>query len=390
MYKIPNISRHIPAVAAVLTLLGACTDGAEIPGETTREVPEGMVEVRPVLPGVYDAMPRAVEQSRAYDNGDQTNDKLTDNPTTRLPEGSTVWLLAKGSDGKYNKKSYVVFNPDETDPNGNLVSFLVPCSVDSYGKVLSLEGSPLYLKDNMSYTFSAISPARALDENALAEGKIKFRVHNGDSFYANDCRYDRTTPTTIEVASTTQNRETFEVQLSHMINQTAQLRFWITKGEGVHDLDIQPSGMELSGVQYDGPLEDSGDGSLTATGIDGVEWHMSQSKTDEPFDVRHGRKFGTYNFYDYRIDPTDESIRIDVNVLPMYGISKPVIALLRLKVNGVPTTCEIMINERDFKAGYSYGYRGTLSIKEGLDVIAWQYVAWTYDFTASDFKPVTE
>ncbi len=340
-------------------LFYACS-GNDEPACGDRRVPDGMVEVCPVLPGLFDRLPRDVAApdrgvSRAYDDNDITNGYLV--KTLRLPEESTVWLIAKSkTDNSYVKKSYVVHNP-EGDAQ---MSYLVPCAVDSAGNPIGVEGTPLYLKRNETYLFYAVSPARALDEDLFREGRIGFKVRNGEYFYANDCRYDKTTPVEKKVEGN--NPESVqEIKLNPMINQTAELKFQIEKGDGVHDLDIQPSGIEISGLQYDAP--------------DGIDWHMSQSDTDEPIDLKHAAKAGIFNRYNYEIDAAGR-VNIEVPIIPMWCTSKPVIVIFRLKINGVPSSYEMMLNEKDFKAGYSYGYKGKVSISEGVDVITWQYVMW--------------
>jgi len=325
-----------------------------------------MVEVRPVLSGAFSSIPRIAESSakavtRAYDDDEVTNGKLGNQQ--RLPAGSTVWLIAADEANKsYTKKSYVVYNSDD-DPN---MSYLVPCSVDKDGNEIKTEGeqgTPLYLKDGSKYYFYVVSPARELDATEFSKGNIAFPVRNGESFYANDWRYEKTVPKEIEVKGN--NSDAVQVvELNPMINQTALLRFKITKGFGVHDLDIQPAGIQLSGLQNDSPK--------------GVPWHMSRHAGDDPIELKYGDKSGTYSQYNYYIDSNDD-VNIDVPILPMYDISKPVIVIFRLKINGVPSSYEMMLNEKDFKAGYSYGYRGSVAIKEGVDVITWQYVLWETD-----------
>lgn len=371
--KTLNISVWITLLC--LPLLGSC-DKQDIPDKGGQSVPEGMVEVRPALPGMFSSIPRDASQicqtaTRAYDDNTTTDKKL--GKTIRLPEGSTVWLIARNSsDNTLVKNSYVVYNSGETDAR----SYLVPCKVNDAGSMTSMEGTPLYLKEGMTYLFYAVSPARKLDESLFTEGKVGFRVKNGMYFYANDCRYDKTTPAEITIES--KNTEAVqEITLSPMINQTAELKFRISKGNGVHDLDIQPSGIQISGLQNDSP-EANADGTPNPYGdSDGLYWHMSQNKNDEPITLQHGDKAGIYNRYDYMID-TDGNVNIEVPVLPMWSLSKPVIVVFRLKVNGVPTSYEMMLNEKDFKAGYSYGYWDEVSIRNGVEVITWQYVSWEY------------
>jgi len=358
---------------ALLPMLGSCeSHDAPEPGKT--DVPEGMVEIRPVLQGFHKSLPRDASGarsagSRAYPDNGVTGDALVNNTLLRLPEGSTVWLIAESSTAgqtqmTYEKKSYVVYNPEDDET----MSYLMPCTVDDNGDVLSMEGTPFYLKAGKSYKFYAISPARKLDEASFRKGTMGFYVKNGEYFYANDCRYASTEPETIDVQS--DNSESVQVvKLKPMINQTAELKFQIRKGVGVHDLNIQPSGIQISGLQNDSPTEKN---------PNGLFWHMSKDRGDEPITLQHGDKVGLYNCYDYTVD-SETRVNISVPVLPMYSISKPVIVVFRLKVNGVPTSYEMMLNEKDFKAGYSYGYRGEVSISEGVSVITWQYVSWEHD-----------
>ncbi len=353
----------IAASVFLLPLLWSCGRQEEPGGR--QPVPEGMVEVRPVLSGAFNAIPRPASdvrsgETRVYEDNSTTNGKL--GKLVRLPEGSTVWIIAKNEkDNSYVRKSYAVYNPEGEE----VLSYLVPCSVNEDGEIIDMEGTPLYLKEGSQYLFYAISPARKLDYKQLEDGKMQvgFRARNGEAFYANDVRYENTTPERKTVTAT--NTEAVqEIKLSPMINQTAQLKFRIEKGHGVHDLDIQPSGIQISGLQSDEP--------------DGVEWHMSQTRKDEPIVLKHSDRGGIYNDYDYEID-LDGRVNLEVPVLPMRSLSKPIIVVFRLKINGVPTSFEMMLNEKDFKAGYSYGYRGSVSIKDNIDVITWQFVSWDTD-----------
>lgn len=364
------IFRNIAAVLSliVISLLTISCSEKDLPSDGG-EADANMVEVRPVLPGRFNSIPRAASDdkaaTKAYDDNTTTNDKL--GKVIPLPEGSTVWLIAKNqNDNSFIKKSYVVYNSKDADnPDNKDRSYLIPCTVDKEGNAINQDGSPLYLKEGSEYKFYALSPARELDEAKLKKGIIGFKVRNGEYLLSHDCRYDSTTPTKITIARTNVMEAVQEIPLQPMINQTAELKFKIIKGHGVHDLDIQPSGIEVSGLQYD---------SLRYT-PSGIGWHMSLDPQDEPINLKHGNKFGIFKSYDYTISP-EEDVNIEVAVLPMYSISKPVIVLFRLKINGVPSSYEMMLNEKDFKAGYSYGYRGTVAIKDGVEVITWQYVSW--------------
>lgn len=357
---------------SIAPLLCSC-DSQDDPGEPNHNtVPEGMVEIQPVLPGCYSAIPRdplnpRSGASRAYDTREETEGLLENNPVKRLPMGSTVWLIAKHESASgevtFVTKSYVVYNPyDNLD-----MSYLVPCTVNDAGEMLTMEGSPLYLKRGTEYKFYIVSPARKI--SLMENGKYGFKVKNGDYFYSSDSRYSWTSPGIIKIKE--DNTESVQiVELKPIMNQTAEIKLHITRGFGVHDLGIQPSGIFISGLQNDSPSNPLyGD-------ANGIKWHIPLTIDDEPIILQHGDKTGTLNCYDYTLNPADKSVSINVPILPMYSISKPVIVLLRLKVNGVPTSYEVMLNEKDFKAGYSYGYRGEISKSDGIDVITWQYVGW--------------
>ncbi len=372
----------IAAVVAILSLLCSCTE-KDIPEPAGHEVPEGMVEIHPVLPGMCAVIPRtAPGDGRAatrtyYPSDEETESLLEDNPVHRLPKGSTVWLIAVNNEGEkktLEKQSYVVYNPEDNET----MSYLVPCEVDDEGNMISRQGTPFYLTEGKTYNFYAISPARKLDEDMQAEGKIGFIIKNGEYFYANDSRFTTTAPKGITVHA--DNSESVQVvQLNPMINQTAELKFQINSGDAnVHDLNIQPSGIQISGLQNDSIVKiPKPDGSIEVK-RPGVKWHLPLTKEDEPIELMHSDKDGLFNSYDYVLE-SKKRVNISVPIIPMYSISKPVIVVFRLKVNGVPTSYEIMLNEKDFKAGYSYGYKGVVSIEDGVDVITWQFVSWEHD-----------
>ncbi len=402
------IERCIFRIAAVLLwvpLLGACDDreAVESPGST---VPEGMVEIRPALPGRFGVIPRTASEAgaaatRAYDDHSTTDGKL--GTPQRLPDGSTVWLIARNTrTKKLVKNSYVVRNSGSDVAE---TSYLYPCVVDDEGRVTSADGTPLYLKRGEKYLFYAVSPARKLDDDLFARGAVGFCFKNGEAFCAHDSRYAKTFPTEIPTADDADGDLTeiggagagFDsgkavqyVKLKPMINQTALLKFQILKdatNSYVHDLDIQPSGIQISGLQND-RIEKA---NSKYGNTDGVAWHMSLGGSwvegegenavmvyDEPINLQYSDKSGSLNSYNYTIDD-QKRINIEVPIIPMWDMSKPVIVVFRLKVNGVPSTYEMMLNEKDFKAGYSYGYRGTVTIEEGVSVMSWQFVSWSYD-----------
>lgn len=362
-------------------LVATCTE-QEIPDEG--QVPEGMVEVRPSLSGMLTAAsvgskssPVAWAATRMTDEEFKQRPEykglLDGKPITRLDNGATLWLLIEGQTNEKEKyrslKSYVVKGYDDYQS-------LYPCTVDAAGSVLSEEVAPLYLPYG-TYTFRALSPARAfLDEHgepvAATEvpEKFRMRVANGDYLIANDERYSQTRLYEQTIEETGQKVQV--VKLNPLINQTARLKFSISldpEDPYLHSCDVAPTGVEISGLQQVYGNEE------------GRElWNWSPALADTLV-AYPGMKEEQLVIRDDHpgVSKQKDRLVIETAVLPTDATSTSIIVLFNLIVNGMPTQYEMMLNQKVLRAGFSYHYKGVLSIVDGITAIAWQNVAWETD-----------
>ena len=322
----------------------ACDNDAaadQVPGD-------GLVQIQPVLSGSlvadgFSTMTRAPEY-------------LPDHVIVPLPEGTTLWIIAEKldeADKVTSKTAYVVKEVSE----GTGVTSLYPCEVDADGKVVSVDGTPMFISEG-TYKFWAISPARNLgDDNTLS-------VKNGEELLATDDRYVETAPTEITVSAnwTDEDSRIEVIRLNPLFNQTAQLKFTITsEAQWIHSLELLASGVEYSGLQE----EMKNNWSLT-----------NHLQTD------FGMKNGTYRETECVTGKNSDGthyLEVTTPILPVNAIATPVVVLFNVLINGVPSPFSIMLTEKDFKAGYSYHYKGQVKIQDGVAVIVWQFVEWGTD-----------
>lgn len=364
-------------------LVAACTE-QEIPDEG--QVPEGMVEVRPSLPGMLTAssvgsqsspVARAVTRMTDEDfkQRPEYEGLLKDKPTKQLDDGATLWLLIEGQTNEKPEEKYRSLKSYVVKGHGDYQS-LYPCTVDAAGGVVSEEVAPLYLPYG-TYTFRALSPARAfLDEKgdpvAATEvpEKFRMRVANGDYLIANDERYSQTRLYEQPIEETDQKVQV--VQLRPLINQTAHLKFTISLNPDdpyLHSCDIAPTGVEISGLQQVYGNEEGRELwnwspilADTLVAYPGMKEEQLVIRDDHPGVLKQG-----------------DRLVIETAVLPTDATSTSIIVLFNLIVNGMPTQYEMMLNQKVLRAGFSYHYKGVLSIVDGITAIAWQNVAWETD-----------
>lgn len=329
-------------------LLGwtACDNDAaadQVPGD-------GLVQIQPVLSGslVADGFGTGTRASLSGEIGYKI---------VPLPEGTTLWIIADKLDGtnviSTSKTAYVVKEVGE----GTGVTSLYPCEVDDDGNLVSIDGTPMFISEG-NYKFWAVSPARKLDEGNYTS------VKNGEELLATDERYTETAPTNIDVSANWSDDESrIEViKLNPLFNQTAQLKFTITsEAQWIHSLELLASGVEYSGLQE----ETENNWSLTT--------HL---KTD------YGMKNGTYRETECVTGKNSDGthyLEVTTPILPVNAIATPVVVLFNVLINGVPSPFSIMLTEKDFKAGYSYHYKGKVKLQDGVAVIVWQFVEWGTD-----------
>ena len=348
MWKIERYKKMWGMAAWCCILLGwtACDNDAaadQMPGD-------GLVQIQPVLSGslVADGFSTMTRAENLPEN----------HVIVPLPEGTTLWIIAEKLDeaGKVTSTSetpYVVKEVSE----GTGVTSLYPCTVDDDGKVLSVNGTPMFISEG-TYNFWAVSPARKLEDgNTLS-------VKNGEELLATDDRYEETKSTYIEVKGDWANDESrIEViRLKPLFNQTAQLKFTITsEAKWIHSLELLAAGVEYSGLQE----ETENNWSLTG--------HLN---TD------YGMKNGTYRETECVTGKNSDGthyLEVTTPVLPVNAVATPVVVLFNVLINGVPSPFSIMLTEKNFQAGYSYHYKGTVKLQDGVAVIVWQFVEWNMD-----------
>lgn len=332
-------------------LLGwtACDNDA-----ATDKVPgDGLIQIQPVLSGslVADGFGTGTRASLSGEDGYKI---------VPLPEGTTLWIIAEKLDEdeadkvtSTSKTAYVVKEVSE----GTGVTSLYPCEVDADGKVVSVDGTPMFISEG-TYKFWAISPARNLgDDNTLS-------VKNGEELLATDDRYVETAPTEITVSAnwTDEDSRIEVIRLNPLFNQTAQLKFTITsEAKWIHSLELLAAGVEYSGLQE----ETENNWSLT-----------NHLQTD--FAMKNGTYRETECVTGKNSDGT-HYLEVTTPVLPVNAIATPVVVLFNVLINGVPSPFSIMLTEKNFRAGYSYHYKGTVKLQDGVAVIVWQFVEWNMD-----------
>lgn len=327
-------------------LLGwtACDNDAaadKVPGD-------GLVQIQPVLSGSLVA--------DGFSTTTRAPENLPDHVIVPLPEGTTLWIIAEKLDqaGKVTSTSQTAYVVKEVS-EGTGVTSLYPCEVDDDGKVVSVDGTPMFISEG-TYKFWAVSPARELkDGNTLS-------VKNGEELLATDDRYVETAPTKIKVSAnwTDEDSRIEVIKLNPLFNQTAQLKFTITsEAKWIHSLELLAAGVEYSGLQTEN------------------NWSLSDTlKTD------YGMKNGTYRETEYVTGVNSNGthyLEVTTPVLPVNAVATPVVVLFNVLINGVPSPFSIMLTEKYFQAGYSYHYKGTVKLQDGVAVIVWQFVEWNMD-----------
>lgn len=334
---------RIAAGCVISFLFCSCNSNTDVD-----KIPEdNLIQIQPVLSGSLIA--------DGFATGTRAENLPEDSVIVPLPEGTTLWIIAEksGEVTSTSKTAYVVKEVSE----GTGVTSLYPCEVDGDGKVVSVDGTPMFISEG-TYTFWAVSPARNLgDDNFLS-------VKNGEELLATDNRYEETEPTTITVSAnwTDEDSRIEVIRLNPLFNQTAQLKFTITsEAKWIHSLELLAAGVEYSGLQ-----EEMGN-----------NWSLTNHlQTD------FGMKNGTYRETECVTGKNSDGthyLEVTTPILPVNAIATPVVVLFNVLINGVPSPFSIMLTEKDFKAGYSYHYKGQVKLQDGVAVIVWQFVEWGTD-----------
>lgn len=343
MIRVLNMLNKILFLIAVILI--SCNDGLH-EQEIAEEIPEGCVRVNFTLSGSYGGPFSDISR----------NNSLDKYSPVKIPDGTTLWIAVYEDYSKEPQrvKSFVV--------KGNT---LYPCKVDANGNVIEENDVPLYLESG-TYTFRAIGPARELTENK------HLYIENGQYVISNDerTRFNNgpLVRGTAGVTETLDNNENsvVEVQLNPLINQTAKLKFTIKAGENVYKLGVQTTGVEIDGLQdnYSWPSDEN------------KPWNWTLA-TDTLIAFR-GNKNTKFTLTE-PVELTNQKVVYETTILPTDAYSTPLIILFSMRVNGVPSQFQMMLNRKLFLTGYSYHYMGTVNLKNGIAAMEWMNVGWETD-----------
>lgn len=374
------MKKKIIIIGIVTCLFFACSQDEPTGKASVPEAPEGKVEVRFTLSGmIAEPLDGFAEKSRSI---------LTDIPVNNLPDGTTLWLFAEDiTEGELQEsvepKSYVVRDIDGMyDDEGRQLQQLLPCTVDEEGNLISETSVPLYLTFGHTYRFRAVSPARKFVEGATDENGepvYAFYVDNKDYVIATDDRYTETKAKVIKIDAAAADEGSTGVEVVEMnplINQTAQLEFTIEPEENnpyIHSISVLPQGIEISGVQD--RYSASSDNSVLWNWSTGEPLHAYTGDNNTSFLIRKDTQFE-----DAFIEERENgSLYIKCPILPTNAFSTSIIVVFNLQINGSPTQYEMMLNQKIYQAAYTYHYKGTIRMEDGVSVITWQYVNWSDD-----------
>lgn len=364
---------HYLSISLFAVMLTACA--GEAPETPEYVVPEGKRAVSFSLPGVI-AQPLTDSPTTRMGNvpgGNKDEVTLEGLVPTNLPDGTTLWVWAKETldengnqiEGEEKMLSYVVRDV------GGTSKMLYPCTVDSAGNVVEETSVPMFLNVNSTYKFRAVSPARAF----VKDTDHALYVNNKEYVIATDERYKQTS--SIEMKIEPMEGEGSPVQVVKMnplINQTAQLEFTIyadANDPNIYSLEVLPQGIEISGIQmqYDKKQNQNA-----------LSWNWSLGDTLRAFVGQDDAKFiirRDDKYKDSFIEKKDNGdLYVHCPILPTDAFSSSIIVLFNLEVNGSPTQYEMMLNQKMYRAAYTYHYKGKVTIEDGIAVITWQYVNW--------------
>lgn len=345
-------------LAAVLLLAAGCSKE-----ENKASVPEGMIQVNFSQQGTFGAPftdLKAKKESISPTRGN-VPEGYTPQP---IEDGTTLWIAVYiGTPSEVAAEHGDILTVKSYRVSGHS---LIPCEVDEGGNVVSEYDTPLYLKPG-KYFFRAIGPARKLEKND--HGHYALNIDNGEWVIANDERYKETAGN-VAVELTSETPDCL-VKLNPLINQTARLKFTLYSAADdpfVHSLKMHPVGVELSGLQKH----------YSNTNATGKPWNWTFCTLSDTLKAFPGNK----NVLMYLREPlvsTNDRFVIETSILPTDAIATPLMALFNIEVNGNPTQFDMMLTRKIFRAGYSYHYRGRVSIDNGVTALDWENVSWSAD-----------
>ena len=218
-----------------------------------------------------------------------------------------------------------------------------------YYKEEDVSKTPLFL-DPGTYTFSAISPAKASYKDGTC------MIKNGEYVIATNNAWTQTESTTCQISG-----NEGIILLNPLMQVTSRMKFLIKGTDKISDLSIMQAGVEIDGIQID-----------PTTGNNYTVGDNMPSKLGDKYNRIYvpAKSFVT----------TSEGIlQGETGILPTDCRSTPVVVIMNVLVNDVPTQFTYSIVGKQFLSGYSYNYTVTLDIKDGITVANWQESSWTAD-----------
>lgn len=368
-------------LVALVLALAACTNDEQ----ASTGVPEGMIQVNFEVSGNYgapfsDLKTRANDAASLDEKHTIPTDPGTDNKYQPGPiaDGTTLWIAVYKTENENTTPDNAVL--DQVKSYRVSGSSLIPCKVDEDGNVLKnddndMYDTPLYLPEG-TYYFRALGPARELVTNSDGV-KTSLSIDNGQWVIAHDDRYEETAGDT-KVTLTSSAPDAL-VKLNPLINQTARLKFTIYSAENdpfVHTLQMQPIGVEVSGLQK-----------YYNKGDENNAWNWTLC--GDTLIAYPGNK-NTVIYLKEPLESDNDHMVIETPILPTDAVSTPLIVLFNMEVNGNPTQFEMMLNRKIFRAAYSYHYRGKVTIDDGVAAIDWESVSWSADVPLFPKETTTE
>lgn len=319
----------ITVIAAVL-LLPACEQVENYDNQDERKI-----AIIPEFAGMYVNVPG---------NGDNTRSSAHPELSgiTNLAEGSTLRLIAKKNDSQTTVvKDYIVRTVDGGSQS------LYPCTLNPDGTVANEDKTPLYLSVG-TYTFSAVSPA-----HKYKNGKIA--VNNGESVIATNNRW-RQTEASIATIST--NDKSKVIPMNPLMQLTSRMTFTVKgdKSNGVSSLSVMQDGIEIDRIRESAVVLNNVGDDIPAIITENYNRIFIKEK-----DIRQ----------------ENGSLKGEICLLPIDNRPTPMMVILNLMVNGVPTQFTFSIVNKVLEGGYSYNYIVTIKVKDNITVANWQETSWS-------------
>jgi hypothetical protein len=141
---------------------------------------------------------------------------------------------------------------------------------------------------------------------------------------------------------------------------TSRMKFMIKGTDKITSLAIMQAGVEIDGIQEN---------------PNGVNYTVGAN-----MESKLGNKYNRIYVSAQSFATTPEGVlQGETGILPTDCRSTPVVVIMNVLVNDVPTQFSYSIVGKQFLPGYSYNYTVTLDIKDGITVANWQESSWTAD-----------